>query len=144
MTPTIAKVFFVCCVVGWWLIRFPHERKVRKNAIKTGKRDGMELLLLGISLTGLGIIPVAYVFTGFPAFAERATGTHARDFRLEAAGNGRFVAAQAFCPSSRKAAPADVTLCNVWITVINWVWRGAPGQGRDVGEGTGRERITIQ
>ncbi|HEX5778969.1 MAG TPA: protein-S-isoprenylcysteine O-methyltransferase [Xanthobacteraceae bacterium] len=72
MTPTIAKVFFVCCVVGWWLIRFPHERKVRKNAIKTDQRDRTEILLLGISLTGLGIIPIVYVFTGFPAFAERA------------------------------------------------------------------------
>ena len=71
MTPTVAKIFFVCCVVGWWLIRFPHERKVRKNAIKTNRRDGTELLLLGISLTGLGLIPIAYVFTGFPAVAER-------------------------------------------------------------------------
>ena len=71
MTPTVAKIFFVCCVVGWWLIRFPHERKVRKNAIKTNRRDGTELLLLGISLTGLGLIPIADVFTGFPAIAER-------------------------------------------------------------------------
>ncbi len=71
MTPTIAKIFFVCCVVGWWLIRFPHERKVRKNAIKTNRRDSTELLLLGISLTGLGLIPIAYVFTGFPAIAGR-------------------------------------------------------------------------
>lgn len=65
MTPTIAKIFFICCVVGWWLIRFPYERKVRKNAIKTNQRDRMELLLLGISLTGLGIVPIVYVFTDF-------------------------------------------------------------------------------
>jgi protein-S-isoprenylcysteine O-methyltransferase Ste14 len=72
VTPTIAKIFFVCCVVGWWLIRFPHERKVRKNAIATNQRDKTELLLLGISLTGLGVVPIIYVVTGFPAFAERA------------------------------------------------------------------------
>ncbi len=71
MTPTIAKVFWICCVVSWWLIRLPHERRVRKNAIKATKRDATELTLLGISLTGLGIIPILYVFTGFPAFAER-------------------------------------------------------------------------
>lgn len=65
MTPTIAKIFFICCVVGWWLIRFPYERKVRKNAIKTNQRDRTELLLLGISLTGLGIVPIVYVFTDF-------------------------------------------------------------------------------
>ena len=65
MTPTIAKIFFIGCVVGWWLIRFPYERKVRKNAIRTNQRDRTELLLLGISLTGLGIVPIVYVFTGF-------------------------------------------------------------------------------
>jgi protein-S-isoprenylcysteine O-methyltransferase Ste14 len=71
VTPTIAEIFFVCCVVGWWLIRFPHERRVRKNAITTNRRDSAEILLLGISLTGLGLIPIAYVFTGFPASAGR-------------------------------------------------------------------------
>lgn len=72
MTPTIAKAVFIVCTIAWWLIRLPHERKVKKNAIKSSKRDAWEITLLGISLTGLGIIPIAYVFTGFPAFAERA------------------------------------------------------------------------
>jgi protein-S-isoprenylcysteine O-methyltransferase Ste14 len=72
VTPFIAKTFWICCVIAWWLIRFPHERKVRKNAIKSTRRDAWELTLLGISLTGLGLLPIAYVFTGFPAFADRA------------------------------------------------------------------------
>lgn len=72
MTPTIAKIIWTSFVVAWWLIRLPHQRKVRKNAIKATKRDAFELTLLGISLSGLGIVPLIYVFTGFPAFAERA------------------------------------------------------------------------
>lgn len=72
MTPTIAKFFWLACVIGWWLIRLPHERKVKKNAITATKRDRQELILLGISLSGLGIIPIVYVLTGFPAFASRA------------------------------------------------------------------------
>ena len=72
MTPTIAKIFWLACVIGWWLIRLPHERKVKKNAITATKRDKQELILLGISLSGLGIIPIVYVLTGFPAFADRA------------------------------------------------------------------------
>lgn len=71
MTPTIAKFFWLACVIGWWLIRFPHERRVKKNKITSTKRDTQELILLGISLSGLGIIPVVYVLTGFPAFANR-------------------------------------------------------------------------
>lgn len=71
MTPTIAKFFWLACVIGWWLIRYPHERRVKKNKIAATKRDAQELVLLGISLSGLGIIPVIYVLTGFPAFANR-------------------------------------------------------------------------
>lgn len=58
-------------MIAWWLIRLPHERRVKKNAIKATKRDTAELTLLGVSLSGLGIIPIAYVLTGFPAFADR-------------------------------------------------------------------------
>src|SRR5688572_22022480 len=72
MTPVVAKYFWLACVVAWWLIRFPYERKARKAKIKASRRDARELILLGISLTGLGIIPIIYVFTGFPAPANRS------------------------------------------------------------------------
>jgi protein-S-isoprenylcysteine O-methyltransferase Ste14 len=71
MTPVIAKYFWLACVVAWWLVRFPYERRARKAKVTSSRRDALELTLLGISLTGLGIIPIIYVFTGFPAFANR-------------------------------------------------------------------------
>lgn len=71
MTPTIAKFFWLSCVIAWWVIRYPYERRVKKNAIKATKRDRQELVLLVISLSGLGIIPILYVLVGFGAFAER-------------------------------------------------------------------------
>ena len=71
MTPTIAKLFWLGCVIAWWLIRYPYERKARKAAVTASRRDAREILLLGVSLTGLGILPIAYVFTGFPEFADR-------------------------------------------------------------------------
>jgi protein-S-isoprenylcysteine O-methyltransferase Ste14 len=77
VTPTVAKLFWLFCVIAWWAIRFPHERKVKKNAIARTQRDIREKILLGISLSGLGIIPVIYVigsfagFNGFAGFAER-------------------------------------------------------------------------
>jgi protein-S-isoprenylcysteine O-methyltransferase Ste14 len=72
MTPVIAKYFWLACVVAWWVIRFPYERKARKAKVKATRRDARELILLGISLTGLGIVPIIYVFTGFPASANRS------------------------------------------------------------------------
>jgi protein-S-isoprenylcysteine O-methyltransferase Ste14 len=65
-------------VLGWWAIRLPYERKARKNAIAVTRRDLRERILLAISLTGLGIIPILYVIGGFAGlggfggFAERA------------------------------------------------------------------------
>jgi protein-S-isoprenylcysteine O-methyltransferase Ste14 len=72
MTPVLAKYFWLACVVAWWLIRFPYERKARKAKVKASRRDARELILLGVSLTGLGIIPIIYVFAGFPAAANRS------------------------------------------------------------------------
>jgi protein-S-isoprenylcysteine O-methyltransferase Ste14 len=72
MTPMIAKYFWLACVVAWWLIRYPYERRAKKAKVAASQRDMRELILLGISLTGLGIIPIIYVFTGFPAAANRS------------------------------------------------------------------------
>jgi protein-S-isoprenylcysteine O-methyltransferase Ste14 len=72
MTPVIAKYFWLACVVAWWIVRFPYERRARKAKVRASQRDARELILLGISLTGLGIIPIIYVFTGFPASANRS------------------------------------------------------------------------
>jgi protein-S-isoprenylcysteine O-methyltransferase Ste14 len=40
--------------------------------VTASKRDTREWILLGISLSGLGIVPIVYVLTGFPVFANRA------------------------------------------------------------------------
>lgn len=53
-------------MIAWWIIRFPFERKTRRNVLRRDAMDGREKLLLAISLTGLGIIPAIYIATGFP------------------------------------------------------------------------------
>ena len=67
MTPLIAKLLHAACMVAWWLIRLPFERKTRRNVLRRDAMDAREKLLLAISLTGLGIIPAIYIATGFPA-----------------------------------------------------------------------------
>jgi protein-S-isoprenylcysteine O-methyltransferase Ste14 len=63
MTPTVAKAIWLSCVVAWWIIRLPHERRARKAAVARNAHDRRETILLGISLAGLGLIPIAYVAT---------------------------------------------------------------------------------
>jgi len=70
MTVTIAKAIWALCAVAWYVIRYPHERKSRKTAVSHSSRDIREIVLLSISLTGLGILPGAYVATGFDGFAD--------------------------------------------------------------------------
>lgn len=70
MTPFIAKMIVLAGMVAWFVIRLPHQRRARKTAIAKSARTMREKLLLCGSVTGLGIIPVLYIATGMPAFAD--------------------------------------------------------------------------
>lgn len=71
MTPFIAKIVFCVMAVAWYVIRLPHELRSKRTPVARNVRDWWETTLLGISLSGLGLIPFLYVATGFPTFAER-------------------------------------------------------------------------
>jgi len=71
MTPLLAKLAQLGCMVAWWAIRRPFARKARRNAIARDARDAREWTLLAISSAGLGILPVVYIATGFPAAADQ-------------------------------------------------------------------------
>lgn len=66
MTPLIAKLLHGLCMVAWWVIRLPFERKTKRNVVLRDAMDLREKTLLLISLTGLGLIPLIYIATGFP------------------------------------------------------------------------------
>jgi protein-S-isoprenylcysteine O-methyltransferase Ste14 len=70
MTPTVAKIVFVLLAVGWYVIRFPYVRRSRRTPIARSARGPREQALLLVSLTGLGILPLLYVATHFPRFAD--------------------------------------------------------------------------
>ncbi|MEO3471256.1 protein-S-isoprenylcysteine O-methyltransferase [Roseomonas sp. CAU 1739] len=71
MTPLAAKLLHGLCMVAWWVIRLPFERKSKRNVLARNALDGREKLLLTISLTGLGILPALYIATGFPAALDQ-------------------------------------------------------------------------
>ena len=70
MTPFVAKLVFVVCAVAWAVIRAPHQRRAWKTKTRINARTLREKFLLTSSLTGLGIVPFVYAFTGFPRFAD--------------------------------------------------------------------------
>jgi len=70
MTPSLAKLTFVALVIGWYVIRFEHARRSRHALIRQNARDVRENVLLLISLSGLGILPLLYVGTAVPRFAD--------------------------------------------------------------------------
>ena len=55
--------------VGWYLIRYEHARRSRRQPIVRSARGPRETGLLLISFTGLGIVPFTYIVTGIPHFA---------------------------------------------------------------------------
>ena len=70
MTTFVAKAIFVLLAVGWYVIRYPYARRSRRTPVVRSARGPREIALLLISLTGLGIVPLLYVATGFPSFAD--------------------------------------------------------------------------
>lgn len=70
MTPTLAKAVVVLTMVVWFIIRRRHARRSRGTPIAHSARGSRETALLLISLSGLGLVPLIYAFTGFPAFAD--------------------------------------------------------------------------
>jgi protein-S-isoprenylcysteine O-methyltransferase Ste14 len=71
MTILIAKIIWLLMAGSWYALRIPHVRRSRKTPIARDAMGLPEKIRLSVSLTGLGIIPLAYVLTGFPALANR-------------------------------------------------------------------------
>jgi protein-S-isoprenylcysteine O-methyltransferase Ste14 len=72
MTPFIAKLVWWAQIIGWYAIRYPHQRRSRKTPIAWRGEPTREGILLAISFTGLFILPVIYVTTGEPRLADYA------------------------------------------------------------------------
>src|SRR6478609_5453665 len=69
MTPALSKFVFVMLAIGWYLIRYEHARRSRREKVQRSDRGLRESALLLISLAGLGILPFTYVATTIPHFA---------------------------------------------------------------------------
>jgi protein-S-isoprenylcysteine O-methyltransferase Ste14 len=70
MTPFLAKLIWALGAVGWFVIRYRHQRRSRKTP-KVRRADRLrEAMLLSISIGGMLVLPLTYVLTGQPRFAD--------------------------------------------------------------------------
>jgi protein-S-isoprenylcysteine O-methyltransferase Ste14 len=72
MTPLLAKAIWLLGVVGWFVIRYPHERRARRTPKRRRSDRGRERVLMAISAAGLGVVPFIYVISNAPPFANYA------------------------------------------------------------------------
>jgi protein-S-isoprenylcysteine O-methyltransferase Ste14 len=70
MTVLSATVIWLLGVAGWFIIRYPHDRRSRRTPKRLRSDHIREFILMAISFTGLGIIPAVYVLTSAPQFAN--------------------------------------------------------------------------
>src|SRR5260370_34902189 len=70
MSPLAAKIIWALGCVAWYVIRNPHERRARRTPVAQRRDRVRDKVLVAISFTGLGLVPLIYVLTGQPRFAD--------------------------------------------------------------------------
>jgi protein-S-isoprenylcysteine O-methyltransferase Ste14 len=70
VTATISKIIWLAFGIIWVILRQQPGRRARKTPVRYSARGAREFALLGASLSGLGIVPAAYVASHFPRFAD--------------------------------------------------------------------------
>jgi len=70
VTPLVGKVLWALGVVGWFIIRYPHDRRSRRTPRRTRRDRTRELILMVISADGLLLVPLIYVFSDLLRFAD--------------------------------------------------------------------------
>jgi protein-S-isoprenylcysteine O-methyltransferase Ste14 len=71
MTKGVADVIWLAGMIGWYVIRYPYQRKARKAEVSKSLVDWRERLVLVILSLGLFAIPVLIVVTGHPKSLDR-------------------------------------------------------------------------
>lgn len=70
MTPAFAVIVWAIGLVAWVVIRVPHQRRARRIKVASRAVTLADRLALWSATVGLSVIPIVYVATGFPAFAD--------------------------------------------------------------------------
>jgi protein-S-isoprenylcysteine O-methyltransferase Ste14 len=72
MTLALAKIIWGLGCIGWYLIRYPHQRRSRRTPVAQRRDYVRDMVLMAISFTGLFLVPFVYALTSQPKFASYA------------------------------------------------------------------------
>jgi protein-S-isoprenylcysteine O-methyltransferase Ste14 len=72
MTPIVANAIFLLGIVGWFVIRYPFQRRARRLGVARSVGGARDRVLLLIAAAGQFVLPAFYAITGIPAFADYA------------------------------------------------------------------------
>ena len=70
MTATVAKLLWAAGIVGWYVIRYPFQRRAARQGVVRSAGGMEDRIVLLIAATGQFFAPLFYVVTGQPAFAD--------------------------------------------------------------------------
>ncbi len=70
MDPFFGKVAAFLNLLIYVLIRWPHGNRIKTLTINESRQGPLEIVLLIGATLGTTLIPMAWVTTGFPAFAD--------------------------------------------------------------------------
>lgn len=70
MTESVSAAIWVIGILAWFFIRYPYQRRTRKQKVVRNQYDYEERILISGAVFGLFLIPIFYLTTGFPKFAD--------------------------------------------------------------------------
>jgi protein-S-isoprenylcysteine O-methyltransferase Ste14 len=72
MTLVAAKIIWGLGCIGWYAIRYPHQRRSRRTPVAERRDRLRDTVLMTISFAGLFAVPLVYALTDQPKFAGYA------------------------------------------------------------------------
>ncbi|MBI3436739.1 MAG: isoprenylcysteine carboxylmethyltransferase family protein [Proteobacteria bacterium] len=69
LSAIVAENVFWVCVVVWFLMRVPRQRRARLEAVATSRRGVADFIVRQVAALGFGVLPFVYVITKIPHFA---------------------------------------------------------------------------
>jgi protein-S-isoprenylcysteine O-methyltransferase Ste14 len=70
MTVLVAKIIWIAGIVAWFVIRYPFQRRAAALGVARSAGGVSDRVVLAIAALGQFVVPLIYVATGWPAFAE--------------------------------------------------------------------------
>jgi protein-S-isoprenylcysteine O-methyltransferase Ste14 len=70
VTATLSEIIWLVFGAIWIVMRLRPQRRSRRTPVSYSGRGMREFVLLGISLTGLGVVPCVYLATHIPRLAD--------------------------------------------------------------------------